>query len=680
MMSIITAMRNMALDKDMLQNIETLNALNDKSDILDLGELTSDDILDCVNEGNNKNDIADAIDVTTLCEPLLEASRAAGDGCVESHVFSDIEMFEAYSRGGADTDDVAYSRIKLTGGGSSATTMTVETVAHCLSRHARLRGGRQTLQDILRHPTSNMSALKKRQGVIRALNRDLRSDGLVEKIQQILARMAPLENDMRWAFQVPSEEAQALYDMVYFRSWFLRGLNKSPTCLTAFCIQRIILSPVIGIMMPLMAFLVPYFVLQRMGMPLPFRQYLHILYRALRMMFSIMLQNQSWTNYIWFLFTFIFYFQNFLGTIEIARTLNSVCKIICKKIRNVHMFLRDSMEMCRLLEEANIDVREFWSNQDPLNLQMMQPPLEEDTPASLAEYSLLSNFGTSLAAFHNFDTVKNGNIVRWAYMIDALVAVEGCRQNLSFCYVDFASQRSSPNLAKLHATDIWHPCLDAKTAVRNNVVLGDHNMILTGPNAGGKSTLLKSILVAVVLGQTICIAPCSSMSITPFALVRSQINVPDVKGSQSLFEAEMFRCKDSLERMRSTHDSGGCALVVMDEIFSSTNVIEGISGAYAVAKAMAAYKSAVTIISTHFSYLCKLQKDTSKRFKNYQMQVSIMTQPDKSVVVQYPYQLRRGISRQYIALELLRNNGFEKDILVEATRVRDSLTNPGIKT
>ena len=46
----------------------------------------------------------------------------------------------------------------------------------------------------------------------------------------------------------------------------------------------------------------------------------------------------------------------------------------------------------------------------------------------------------------------------------------------------------------------------------------------------------------------------------------------------------------------------------MDEIFSSTNPHEGISGAYAIARKMASFENSVCVITTHFNQLTRLRE------------------------------------------------------------------------
>jgi DNA mismatch repair ATPase MutS len=105
----------------------------------------------------------------------------------------------------------------------------------------------------------------------------------------------------------------------------------------------------------------------------------------------------------------------------------------------------------------------------------------------------------------------------------------------------------------------------------------------------------------------------------------------------------------------------------MDEIFNSTNPVEGISGAYAVALHMSKNPGTLMVLTTHFAYLTKLSSRTLK-FTNYKMNVK---QSDNGFI--FPYRLAPGISKQYIALDLLEQNGFEKSIIDDAKKIKDKL-------
>ena len=82
-----------------------------------------------------------------------------------------------------------------------------------------------------------------------------------------------------------------------------------------------------------------------------------------------------------------------------------------------------------------------------------------------------------------------------------------------------------------------------KKPVKNTYNLDKH-MIITGPNAAGKTTLLKTTLFNIILSQQIGYGCYKSASLVLFNNIHCYINIPDTSGRDSLFQAEARRCKD----------------------------------------------------------------------------------------------------------------------------------------
>ena len=125
------------------------------------------------------------------------------------------------------------------------------------------------------------------------------------------------------------------------------------------------------------------------------------------------------------------------------------------------------------------------------------------------------------------------------------------------------------------------------------------------------------------------------------------MNIVDDKGCESLFEAEMNRIIKNVSIIKKCNENNKLSIIFLDELFNSTNVIEGICGSYGICKKLSDIKTNITLLTTHFTYLYKL-KDTGN-YKNYRMNVIIN---DNNI--EFPYKISRGISTQYIALELLK--------------------------
>ena len=63
---------------------------------------------------------------------------------------------------------------------------------------------------------------------------------------------------------------------------------------------------------------------------------------------------------------------------------------------------------------------------------------------------------------------------------------------------------------ELNIENIWHPYLVDKKVVKNTIAM-KNNLLITGPNAAGKSTFIKSIIINILLSQTIGVNSCKMM-------------------------------------------------------------------------------------------------------------------------------------------------------------------------
>jgi DNA mismatch repair protein MutS len=156
------------------------------------------------------------------------------------------------------------------------------------------------------------------------------------------------------------------------------------------------------------------------------------------------------------------------------------------------------------------------------------------------------------------------------------------------------------------------------------------------------------------------IAPASSIKLTPFTKISSHLNVSDKQGSESLFQAEMFRALKFLADVKKL-GKGEFMFTILDELFSSTNPEEGMSGAYGIVKSLADYPACMSILATHYKKLTELEAKTGGFFKNYKVYVEV-----KDGSISLPYQFVPGISDQSMALLLMHKQGFDKQIVDDA--------------
>lgn len=226
---------------------------------------------------------------------------------------------------------------------------------------------------------------------------------------------------------------------------------------------------------------------------------------------------------------------------------------------------------------------------------------------------------------------------------------------------------------------MWNPFVGSKKSIANSIELGGNaplNIILTGPNAGGKSTFSKGLTLNVLLAQTIGIVPAKALSFTPFAKINTYMNIADdTAGGNSLFKSEVMRVQELLKTITNL-PKNQFSFSVMDEIFSGTSPREGEAAGYAVAKNIRLHKNSIAVIATHFPRLKKLEAESSD-FKNYQ--VRVIKNSDGTLT--YPFKLELGAADQNVAFDILKLEGLDGSIVADAyAALNESSEQPTIIT
>jgi tetratricopeptide (TPR) repeat protein len=219
---------------------------------------------------------------------------------------------------------------------------------------------------------------------------------------------------------------------------------------------------------------------------------------------------------------------------------------------------------------------------------------------------------------------------------------------------------------------MWNPLLDAERAITNDLSMngasgGIRNIILTGPNAGGKSTFLTGVTISLVLSQTLGIAPVESITMTPFDKINTYLNIADdIVADKSLFMAELERAQKHINILKALKEDE-FSFSIFDELFSGTNPREGEAAAYSIMNYMGRYDNALNILATHFPKIMLLEdKEKDKGFANYQVYIT-RESPEKKI--NFTYKVIPGKSNQTIAIELLEEKGYDMSILKDAREI-----------
>lgn len=582
------------------------------------------------------------------------------------------------------------------------------------SRCASL-GGKQCLRAVLGRPLLDGELLRARVSGLRRvharLHRPLGGEEAVRwRALSGYAGAAPAavgayETDALWLVcgEERCPEAGALYDMAFFRSWPLCMLNRYGTCVATANVMRAWIAPALSLGPLLYALLpsekaagcdgdvaAPPAAATAAAVSEPLLQLQLLLRPAENEACAPPSRWMPWAKVLACVLSAVFYAHGTASSWEISRALRLAIQTLVRRTRGALTFLGHASAVVQTYYDPVVHAY-FPSAPDP-SAPRVAAFIAFHTPGPQTgtsfENERTNDHGYWLSAYKRIDASAAADVLRLYYCVDALLgactlvpapgagagaaAAEGTSPAPGvFSFPEFVVTRGGGGAPPEYAAGaLWHPCLDPGRAVPNDVALGRRpgakpNLLLTGPNAGGKSTLLKAVVISVLLSQSVGVAPCcNGLRLTPMAYVNAQINVPDVKGKRSLFEEEMHRARESLRAIDEAWPAP--ALVVIDELFASTNPVEGAAGAYATAKHLGARRNAACLLSTHYPALRVLGR--TARYAPMQMPLA-----QRRGKLTRPYVLRPGTCEQYVALEMLARDGFDEKLLRDAVAMKRAL-------
>jgi len=210
-----------------------------------------------------------------------------------------------------------------------------------------------------------------------------------------------------------------------------------------------------------------------------------------------------------------------------------------------------------------------------------------------------------------------------AGLVDAFIAIahlfhtQKDDAHTPWCYVQFI-EADTP---LVHITDGWLPLI--AHPVSNSLFLGDADaahMMLTGPNGGGKSSLLKMVGGVTTLAHAWGIVPARACIMTFFHGVMTSFDPKeDLSRGLSTFMAQKERLNACLERAQQTHEQQR-VLFLLDEPYRGTIAAEADRRVYALGKAFTQQSQAMLLCATHLEMPTKLAEDTGI-FTNKQMTI-----------------------------------------------------------
>jgi hypothetical protein len=205
--------------------------------------------------------------------------------------------------------------------------------------------------------------------------------------------------------------------------------------------------------------------------------------------------------------------------------------------------------------------------------------------------------------------------------------------------------------ASFTAEQIGHPLIPNASCVRNDVAITgqDRVLLISGSNMSGKSTLMRSVGMNVVLAMAGGPVRARRLVLTPLH-VGASIRINDsLREGSSRFYAE-------IKRLRSIFDFAGGnppLLFLLDELLQGTNSKDRRIGAEGVVHALLK-RGAIGLISTHDLSLTEIGNSLEGHLHNVHLQDEI-----ENGKMKFDYTLREGVVTKSNGLELMRFIGLE---------------------
>jgi DNA mismatch repair ATPase MutS len=215
-----------------------------------------------------------------------------------------------------------------------------------------------------------------------------------------------------------------------------------------------------------------------------------------------------------------------------------------------------------------------------------------------------------------------------------------------------------------------HPMAEALGGapyVTNDVTMSLSNgrcIVLTGPNMGGKSALIRTVGVIALLAQIGSYVPAAAAEMSIFRAVLSRIGASDcLVSGLSTFMVEMKEAGPIL-----THPRIDNALVIIDELGRGTSTHDGVAIAHAALEHLVARCRCFALFVTHFPVICDLSKVHPDVVR-----CCFMSFQDVGGDIAFLYKLKEGVTPSSFGIRVARMAGIPPGVTAIAEEKADAM-------
>ena len=457
----------------------------------------------------------------------------------------------------------------------------------------------------------------------------------------------------------------------YYVDWdIIEFLNKSEVFLQFISIYNLC-SPIFSLLVPIIILIIPFFILKMKGIDINVNEYINVLKmvaqsNAIGKLFTVNFSEINAQERIYILVSAAFYLFSIYQNITVCMKFNNNMKTIHNHFNTINIYLDNTINSMEnyLLFSKELTTHEPFNKVliEKLNtLKDISAKLKSITDYNYYNWGKIKEIGRVLKYFYELHSDKNyEDAIMYSMGFHGYIdCVEGLQKNIVERKMNFATFISNSKKSVLKKS--YYACLSGESGSTEtvkpikNTIRFNKNLIITGPNASGKTTVLKSTLINIILTQQFGCGFYDSAKVKPFKHLHCYLNIPDTSGRDSLFQAEARRCKEILDIIH--HNKDDSHFCVFDELYSGTNPEEAETSAAAFMLYLQKYKNVSTMLTTHFVKVCK-KLDKIKGIQNCKM----LTQKINNKII-YTYKLDIGISEVKGGINVLVDMNYPKEII-----------------
>lgn len=424
-------------------------------------------------------------------------------------------------------------------------------------------------------------------------------------------------------------------------------------------------APLFSLMMPIFFLILPLLIIKLRGMPISIEKYIELLkfvFKKHQLGQIFDLSQASLEKIIYVVASVIFYL------IQIYQNIMS-CRKFCMNMTKIHeqiFIMRDYLSstiknMDNLKTQcADLKTYEPFLEKMAYHRTICDYVLNDFNQVTPNKFRIkkLWQIGHTMKCFYQlYKNAEFHETLEYTFGLNGyLDNMNGLRKNIALKTVSACKFKMNKVTT---FKDAYFPSLVNEKPVKNSYKIDKH-LIITGPNAAGKTTLLKATIFNIIISQQVGYGFYKKANIIPYDMIHCYINIPDTSARDSLFQAEAKRCKDILTKIEGDPSGSFSNLrhfCVFDELYSGTNPYEAISSAYAYLTFLNKHDNVNFVLTTHFLDLCRrLEKE--REIHNYHMKIETSNDDFK-----YTYKLEKGISYIKGGIKVLKDLEYPLEII-----------------